>query len=174
MVDAVLDELKKATTQKNQTSAKKILIQSTNKAVLMKFKEKKQMNHDELVYKVDKNIRGVTDSAIKDIKNFAGSIVIRKHSVFPSNNGFVGLKNGTDVVVRLKSSGIRVYVETFRNEFLSQEFDFLSDPTVEIDSFVRGIKIHGIITDFPATTARYRSKETLLFSIASLTFLEAI
>ncbi|KAL1197346.1 Glycerophosphodiester phosphodiesterase GDPDL5 [Cardamine amara subsp. amara] len=159
VVDAVLDELKKATTQQNQTSAKTILIQSTDKSVLMKFKEKKQMNHDELVYRVVEDIRGVTDSAIKDIKNFAGSIVISKKSVFPYDNGFAKLETQKDVVARLNSSGLRVYVETFSNEFVSQECDFFSDPTVEIDSFVRDIKIDGIITDFPATTARYRKNK---------------
>lgn len=167
MVDAVLDELKKATTRESHTNARTILIQSSDKSVLMKFKEKKKMNHDELVYAVDESISDVTDSAIKDIKDFAGSIVISKKSVFPSNSGdgFVRLRTGTDVVPRLKSSGLRVFVETFHNEFVSQQFDFLADPTVEIDSFVRGIQIDGIITDFPATTTRYRSKKKVSSSL---------
>ncbi|EOA29960.1 hypothetical protein CARUB_v10013062mg [Capsella rubella] len=159
VVDAVLDELKRATNQQNQTSARKILIQSTDKSVLMRFKEKKHIFHDELVYRVDENIRDVEDSAIRDIKNFAGSVVISKKSVFPTNDGFVIHKKGPDVTQRLKNSGLRVYVETFSNEFISQPFDFFSDPTLEIDCFVKGIKIDGIITDFPATTARYRKNQ---------------
>lgn len=161
MVDAVLDELKKATAQESHRNATKILIQSTDKSVLMKFKEKKKMNHDELVYRVDEDIGDVTDSAIKDIKDFAGSIVISKKSVYPSisGNAFVRLRTGTGVVPRLKSNGLRVFVETFHNEFMSQQFDFFSDPTVEIHSFVRAIEIDGIITDFPSTTTRYRSKK---------------
>ncbi|CAH8261199.1 unnamed protein product, partial [Arabidopsis lyrata] len=158
VVDAVLDELKRATNQQNKTSARTILIQSTDKSVLMKFKEKNKMNHDELVYRVEENIGDVADSAIKDIKNFAGSIVISKKSVFPYV-GFITLTQGTNVVSKLKSSGLRVYVERFSNEFVTQAFDFYEDPTLEIDSFVRDIQIDGIITDFPATTARYRKNQ---------------
>ncbi|ESQ47827.1 hypothetical protein EUTSA_v10020151mg [Eutrema salsugineum] len=157
VVDAVLDELKKDTTQESQASARRILIQSTDKSVLMEFKEKKKMNHEELVYSVDEKIHDVTDSAIKDIKSFAGSIVINRDSVFSGNAGFITLK--TDVFPRLNSSGLRVYVETLSNEFVSYPFDFYSDPTMQIDTFVRDIKIHGIITDFPATTARYRKNQ---------------
>lgn len=164
MVDAVLDELKRATNQQNKTSARTILIQSTDKSVLMKFKEKNKMNHDELVYRVEENIGDVADSAIKDIKNFAGSIVISKKSVFPYV-GFITLTQGTNVVSKLKSSGLRVYVERFSNEFVTQAFDFYEDPTLEIDSFVRDIQIDGIITDFPATTARYRSKNIVSSSL---------
>lgn len=160
----MLDELKKATTQESQ----KILIQSTDKSVLMKFKEeKKNMNHDQLVYRVHEDIRDVADSAIKAIKSFAGSIVISKKSVFPDDHGFA--ERETNVVQKLRSSGLRVYVQTLSNEFVTQQYDFFSDPTVQIDSFVREIEIDGIITDFPATTARYRSK-SLLFSLACLTF----
>ncbi|KFK39359.1 hypothetical protein AALP_AA3G234500 [Arabis alpina] len=157
VVGAVLDELKKATSQESHRNATSILIQSTDKSVLMKFKEKKKMNHDDLVYRVDEDISDVTDSAIKDIKDVAGSIVISKKSVYPSytsRDGFVKLK--TDVVPRLQSNGLRVFVETFHNEFTTQQFDFYADPTVEIHSFVLDIKIDGIITDFPATTTRYR------------------
>jgi len=164
VVDAVLDELKRATTQQNKTSARTILIQSTDKSVLMKFKEKNKMNHDELVYRVDDNIRDVADSAIKDIKNFAGSIVISKKSVFPYK-GFIILEKETNIASKLKSNGLRVYVERFSNECVTHAFDFYDDPTLEIDSFVRDVQIDGIITDFPATTARYRSKKVVSSSL---------
>ncbi|CAH8337024.1 unnamed protein product [Eruca vesicaria subsp. sativa] len=148
IVDAVLDELKRATS--------KILIQSTEKSVLMEFKEKGKMSNEELVYVVDEDINDVTDSAVKDIKSFAGSVVISKKSVVPYHEEIVRIQNETNVVPKLRSSGLRVYVETFSNEFVTQPFDFFSDPTVEIDYFVRGYpEVDGIITDFPATTARY-------------------
>ncbi|WZY94812.1 hypothetical protein YC2023_067141 [Brassica napus] len=148
IVDAVLYELKRATSQ--------VLIQSTDKAVLIEFKEKGKMTNEELVYAVDEDIHDVADSAIKDIKSFAGSIVISKKSVVPYSEGIARLEKETDVVPRLRSSGLRVYVETFSNEFITQPYDFFSDPTVEIDYFVRGDpEVDGIITDFPATTSRY-------------------
>ncbi|KAF8103948.1 hypothetical protein N665_0182s0054 [Sinapis alba] len=153
IVDAVLDELKRAATSQETYT---ILIQSTDKSVLMEFKEKSNMNNNELVYAVDEDIHDVTDSAIKDIKSFAGSVVISKKSVVPYSEGITRLRAETVVIPRLRSSGLRVYVETFSNEFITQPYDFFSDPTVEIDYFVRGDpEVDGIITDFPETTARY-------------------
>lgn len=156
VVDAVLNKTERLSTQEGQTTSVAIMFQSTDKSVLMDFKKKKLIYPDELVYRVDQDIRDVTDSAIKEIMSFAGTIVISKESVLPYNGGLV--KKKTDVVARLKESGFRVYVETFRNEFVTQPFDLFSDSTVEINFFVQGVKIDGIITDFPATTARYRSK----------------
>ncbi|CAN6997495.1 unnamed protein product [Brassica oleracea var. botrytis] len=157
VVDAVLNKTERLTTQEGQTTSIAIMFQSTDKSVLMDFKEKKLIYPDELVYRVDEDIRDVTDSAIKEIMSFAGTIVISKESVLPYNGGLV--KKKTDVVARLKASGFRVYVETFSNEFVTQPFDLFSDSTVEIDFFVQAVKIDGIITDFPATTARYRKSQ---------------
>ncbi|WZY84135.1 hypothetical protein YC2023_030519 [Brassica napus] len=157
VVDAVLNKTERLSTQEGQTTSIAIMFQSTDKSVLMDFKKKKLIYPDELVYRVDEDIRDVTDSAIKEIMSFAGTIVISKESVLPYNGGLV--KKKTDVVARLKASGFRVYVETFSNEFVTQPFDLFSDSTVEINFFVQGVKIDGIITDFPATTARYRKSQ---------------
>ncbi|MCH99901.1 glycerophosphoryl diester phosphodiesterase family protein, partial [Trifolium medium] len=51
--------------------------------------------------------------------------------------------------------------ETFSNEFVSQAWDFYSDSTVEINSFVQGVEIDGIITDFPKTASRYTRNKCL-------------
>ena len=55
----------------------------------------------ERVYKVDKNISDAADSAIKDIKTFADSVVIGKASVFPETAAF--LVSSTNTLARLKS-----------------------------------------------------------------------
>lgn len=128
------------------------MIQSTNSSVLREFKEKNY----ELVYRVDENIRDATDATINDIKQFASSMVVNKESVYPQNTAFI--VRSTDIVSRLHKSNISVYVETFNNEFVSQAWDFFSDPTVEINSYVMGAGIDGVITSFPKTSAAYRSK----------------
>lgn len=159
VTDTVLDVLSKAGYDK-QTDLE-VMIQSSNSSVLMKFKD--QHNY-KLVYKVDENIRDALDATINDIKKFADSVVISKSSVFPDNSLF--LTGATDVVPRLNSAGLPVYVETFSNEFVSQAWDFFSDATVEINSYVMGANISGVITDFPLTSSRYKSKSsTWLLSI---------
>ncbi|CAN6856318.1 hypothetical protein HID58_048847 [Brassica napus] len=110
----------------------------------------------QLVYRVDEDIHNVTDSAIRDIMSFTGTIIISMNSVLPYNGGGLVRLKKTDVVPRLKASGVRVFVETFSNEFVTQPLDLFSDSTVEIDFLVQRAKIDGIITDFPATTARYK------------------
>lgn len=154
---AVLDVLSKAGYD-NQTSMK-VMIESTNSSVLMKFKDKKNYEH---VYRIEEDIRDAQDAALKDITGFADSVVISKASVFPVSVSF--LTEATNVVPKLTSYGLSVYVETFSNEFVSQAWDYFSDATVEINSFVSGANINGVITEFPQTSARYKSK-SLMFLV---------
>jgi glycerophosphoryl diester phosphodiesterase len=134
--------------------ALKVMIQSSNSSVLMQFKDK---TNYELVYKVEENVRDALNSTVEDIKKFADSVVVSKTSVFPENMAFV--TGVTDIVLKLQSFKLPVYVEIFNNEFVSQAWDFFSDATVEINSYVTGgVNVDGVITDFPKTAARYKSK----------------
>ncbi|KAB1224994.1 putative glycerophosphoryl diester phosphodiesterase 2 [Morella rubra] len=154
VTDAVIDALSKAGYD-NPTSLK-VLIQSSNSSVLLKFKDKKDY---ELVYKVNENFADVPDTTVQNIKTFADSVVVSKESVFPEISSF--LTAATATVSKLKSSNLSVYVETFSNEFVSQAWDFFLDSTVEINSFVVGAKVDGVITDFPKTAARYKRNRCL-------------
>ncbi|KAL2322738.1 hypothetical protein Fmac_027117 [Flemingia macrophylla] len=154
VTDAVIDTLSKAGYDK--PGAPKVMIQSTNSSVLLKFKKKTMY---ELVYKIDEIVRDAVDSAISDIKRFAHSVVIKKASVYPVSNLFA--MGSTKIVPKFKSSNLSVYVETFSNEFESQAWDFMSDATVEINTFVQDAEIDGIITDFPKTANRYRRNRCL-------------
>lgn len=129
------------------------MIQSTNSSVLVDFKKQSRY---ETVYQVEETIRDILDSAIEDIKKFADAVVVRKNSVFPVSQSFT--TGQTNLVERLQRFQLPVYVELFRNEFVSQPWDFLSDATVEINSHVTGAGINGTITEFPLTAARYKSK----------------
>ncbi|KAI3870562.1 hypothetical protein MKX03_022755 [Papaver bracteatum] len=154
VIDAVIDVLNKSG-YKNQT-AQDVIIQSTNKAVLTTFKAQSGYKR---MYMVDEDISSIDDSSIKDIKSFADSVAISKESIFPDEQLF--LTGSTKVVPRLKSFNLTVYAYLFRNEFVSQAWDFFSDPIVEINSYVMGSDIDGVITDFPATAASYKKSKCL-------------
>ncbi|KAI3923539.1 hypothetical protein MKX01_015367 [Papaver californicum] len=154
VTDAVIDVLNKSG-YKNQT-AQEVIIQSMNKAALTMFKAQSGYKR---MYMVDEDISSIDDSSIKDIKSFADSVAIGKESIFPSELLF--LTGSTKVVPRLHSFNLSVYAYLFRNEFVSQAWDFFSDPIVEINSYVMGGEIDGVITDFPATAASYRNSRCL-------------
>ncbi|KAI3466448.1 hypothetical protein Pfo_023111 [Paulownia fortunei] len=153
VTDAVLDALSKA--GYNQTT-KKIMIKSSDSAVLSKFKSS---SNYELVYLVDEDVRDILNSTIMEIKKFASSVVISKRSVFPTDKAF--LTGETTVVPKLQAFNLPVYVQFFRNEFVSQPWDFFSDAYVEINTHVSYMGINGVITDFPATAAKYKRNRCL-------------
>ncbi|XP_076958080.1 glycerophosphodiester phosphodiesterase GDPDL3-like [Bidens hawaiensis] len=136
---------------------KKILIESSDSAVLKVFKAKSSRH--ELVYEVDENIRDALNNTISDISEFANSVIIGKESVFPKSGGFLG--DQTDVVAKLHAFKLPVYVQFYNNEFVSQPWDFFSDPYVEINSYVNGPGVDGVITSYPATSSRYRRNKCL-------------
>ncbi|XP_076958083.1 glycerophosphodiester phosphodiesterase GDPDL3-like [Bidens hawaiensis] len=156
VTDAVMDVLNKSSINNNRT--KKILIQSSDSAVLKLFKARS--NRHELVYEVYENIRDALNSTIADISEFANSVIIGKESVFPKTSGFLGDQTG--VVAKLHAFKLPVYVQFYNNEFVSQPLDFFSDPYVEINSYVNGAKVDGVITSYPATASKYRRNRCLV------------
>ncbi|KAK6149377.1 hypothetical protein DH2020_016902 [Rehmannia glutinosa] len=154
VTNAVLDALSKA--GYNNQTAKKVMIKSSDSAVLSKFKSG---GNYELVYLVDEDVRDILNSTILEIKKFANSAVISKNSVFPTDAGF--LTGETAIVPKLQSFNLTVYVQFFRNEFVSQPWDFLSDPYVEINTHAYYMGIDGVITDYPATAAKFKRNRCL-------------
>ncbi|KAL0406974.1 UNVERIFIED_CONTAM: Glycerophosphodiester phosphodiesterase GDPDL4 [Sesamum latifolium] len=152
--EAVLDALSKAG-YNNQTT-KKVMIRSSDSAVLLKLKSS---SNYELVYLVDNDVRDILNSTILEIKKFADSVVLSKGSVFPTDDAFV--TGETTVVPKLQAFNLTVYVQYFQNEFVSQPWDFFSDAYVEINTHVSYMGINGVITDFPATAAKYRRNRCL-------------
>lgn len=151
ITDSVLDALSKAG-YNNQTRLG-VTIQSTNVSVLSKFKH---LTNYKRMYMLDESIGDALNSSLQDIKQSADSVAIKKDSIYPTNELFI--TGSTDLVAKMQSFGFNVYAYLFRNEFMSQAWDFFSDPTVEINSFVQGAGVDGIFTDFPGTARRYRSK----------------
>lgn len=147
---AVLDALSKA--GYNSQTAKKVMIQSNESSVLEEFKKSSY----ELVYLVDDDISDIKNSTLLEIKTFAKSVVITKKSVFPSEDAFI--IGQTNVVQKLQSANLPVYVRLFNNEFVSQAWDFFSDSSAELNNYVLGAGVDGLVTEYPLTAARYRSK----------------
>ena len=144
----------------NQTT-KEVMIQSEDSAVLVKFMQQKTKY--KLAYTIPENIGDASASLLADVKEFAHAVVIDKSSVFAQSVHFI-IKQ-TSLVKDLRSAGLEVYVQVFRNEFVSQPWDFFSDATVEINTYVQTINVDGLITDFPKTARRYKSKSHLRFFI---------
>ncbi|KAD3067185.1 hypothetical protein R6Q59_018720 [Mikania micrantha] len=155
VTDAVMDVLNKSRINNQRT--KKILIESSDSAVLKVFKARS--NRHELVYEVNEDIRDALNSTIADISQFANSVIVGKESVFPRSNGFLG--DQTDVVAKLQSFKLPVYAQFYNNEFVSQPWDFFSDPYVEINSYINGAGVDGVITSYPATASKYRRNHCL-------------
>jgi glycerophosphoryl diester phosphodiesterase len=137
----------------NQT-AKEVMIQSEDSAVLVKFKQQKTQY--KLVYTLPQDIGDASNSSLADVKAFADAVVVDKRSVFAQSLHFI-IKQ-TNLLKDLQSAGLAVYAQVFSNEFVSQPWDFFSDATVEINSYVQTLKVDGLITDFPKTVRRYKSK----------------
>ncbi|KAI8007006.1 Glycerophosphodiester phosphodiesterase GDPDL3 [Camellia lanceoleosa] len=154
VTDAVLNAIKKFSL--NSRTVKKIMVQSSNSSVLIKFN---QESNYELVYKVDENIRDADAVTIADIKKFANSVVISKSSVFPDSQAYITSMTG--IVQKLQGFKLAVYAGLFRNEFVSQDWDFFSDATLEINNFVMGAGVDAVVTEFPRTAARYKRNRCL-------------
>lgn len=149
----------------DQTSGLKVMVQSTNSSTLLKVKKQSSAAY-ELVYEIDENIRDADNKTVEGIKRFAHSVVVMKTSVFPTSSLFLTGIVGT--FEKLKAFNLTVYSKLFSNEFVSQAWDFFSDGTVEINSFVMGtVSIDGVVTDFPKTAAAYKSKLLLFQAIVN-------
>ncbi|KAI7726164.1 hypothetical protein M8C21_018185 [Ambrosia artemisiifolia] len=155
VTDAVMEALNKSRINNQRT--KKILIESSDSAVLKLFKARS--NWHELVYEVNENIRDALTSTIADISKFANSVIIGKESVYPRSKRFLG--DQTDVVAKFHAFKLPVYVQLFENDFVSLPRDFHLDPYVEINTYVNGVGVNGVITSYPSTACRYRRNRCL-------------
>ncbi|KAL5214491.1 hypothetical protein ABZP36_003643 [Zizania latifolia] len=149
MVDAVIKALEAA--GYNKQTAQKVLIESTNSSVLVKFKQ--QTKYD-LVYMINEEVKDATPSSLAAIKKFADAVSVEGSCIFPENHHLTTYQ--TNLVESLQNAGLPVYVYTLMNEFASQPYDFFSDATAQINAYVQGAGVDGVITEFPATARRYK------------------
>ncbi|RCV07062.1 hypothetical protein SETIT_1G213900v2 [Setaria italica] len=150
VVDAVIKALDDS--GYNKQTAQKVMIQSTNSSVLVKFKQETKYD---LVYMIEESVRDAAPSSLADIKKFASAVSVNTQSVFPTTNQFL-INQTNKLVPTLQSAGLSVYAYVLMNEFTSQPYDFFSDATAQINAYVQSAKVDGIITDFPGTAHRYK------------------
>uniref|UniRef100_A0A0E0IE15 glycerophosphodiester phosphodiesterase n=1 Tax=Oryza nivara TaxID=4536 RepID=A0A0E0IE15_ORYNI len=152
VVDSVTKALSDAGYNNQTTKAKEVMIQSEDSAVLVNLKQLETKY--KLVYTLPSTIGDASASSLVDVKKFADAVIVDRESIFPESQGFI--MKETNLVKDLRSAGLAIYAQVFRNEFVSPPWDFFSDVTVEINSYVQLVNIDGIITDFPKTVRRYK------------------
>lgn len=167
VVDAVIKALDDSGYSKQ--TAQKVMIQSTNSSVLVKFKQQTKYN---LVYMINEDVRDAAPSSIADIKKFADAVSVLTTSIYPQTRlmgGFLTTQTN-HLVESLQSAGLPVYVYLLMNEFVSQPYDFFSDATSQINAYVQkqGGGVDGLITDFPGTAHRYKCTFSITFSCSTV------
>eukprot|EP01018_Ginkgo_biloba_P028322 Gb_10598 [translate_table: standard] len=147
VIDATISALN---TSGYDNMTERVQIQSDDSAVLLEFKQRTGFK---LVYNIDAVNVTVPDSTIKEIKEFADTVSLSRGLIFPAYESL--LLEATDIVSRMHRHNISVFVFSLRNEYPSLAFDYLCDPTMEINAFAKVAKVDGIMTEFPATAKAY-------------------
>lgn len=153
IIDAVTTALKNATLDKQATQ--KVLIQSDDSSVLLKFKD---FPNYQRVLEIKKEFNGTGKAVAEEIKKYADAIRVYRDTIvinhpFPV---FMSL-NFSDLVEVMHEANISVHVGVLRNEFQNFIFDYYSDPYVELATLTQK-GVDGIATDFPSTALAYMSK----------------
>ncbi|CAA7397951.1 unnamed protein product [Spirodela intermedia] len=129
-----------------------VIIQSTNSSALRKVQ---QLNSSyKLMYKIEELIRDVEASAVKEIAEFASFVAVSKVSICLDNIKY--LLNKTRVVEKFNAEKLPVFTYLFQNEFVSVSWDVYNDPIADINLFIKGAGVEGLITEFPATVEAFR------------------
>ncbi|KAJ0261479.1 Glycerophosphodiester phosphodiesterase GDPDL7 [Hirschfeldia incana] len=148
IVDSVKSAVTKSTLDKQLTQ--KVLIQSDDSSVLSGFPAVTPYTR---VLTIDKEIGDAPKPSIEEIKKYAEAVNLKRSSLVTTSESFATGK--TNVVEEMHKGNVSVYVSVLRNEYLSIAFDYFSDPTVELATFIAGNGVDGVITEFPATATRY-------------------
>ncbi|KAJ3679120.1 hypothetical protein LUZ60_017131 [Juncus effusus] len=148
IVKTVSDALTNASYDKQ--TKQKVLLQSDDTSVLASFKKTSY----ERVLRIKEGVTSVPALSASEVKLYADSVNIQRTSL--TINTAIDLLSGyTDVVKTMQNAKLSVYVSHLRNEFQAIAYDFFSDPMVEIATYVNGLGVDGLVTDFPSTAFSY-------------------
>ncbi|KAJ7979628.1 glycerophosphodiester phosphodiesterase GDPDL7 [Quillaja saponaria] len=148
IVGAVNTALSNATLDKQSTQ--QIMIQSDDSSVLSKFKHVPTYKR---VLFINEKIGNAPKQTVEEIKKYADAVNVPRSSVVEISDSFA--TRFTSVVKDMHAANISVYVHVLMNEFINVPFDYFSDPTVELATYVQGGLVDGVVTDYPATASRY-------------------
>lgn len=149
-MDAVSSALANASLDKQ--SLQRVLIQSDDSSVLLKFKD---VPTYERVFYLEQSISGAPEQVAQEVKKYADAVFVHRDAIVVASDNFAF--NFTKTVPAFHAANISVYVGVLKNEFENFIFDYLSDPYVEISSFYSQ-QVDGFVTDYPATANMFASK----------------
>ncbi|GFP81712.1 glycerophosphodiester phosphodiesterase gdpdl7 [Phtheirospermum japonicum] len=129
----------------DKQSTQKVLIQSDDSSVLLKFKD---IPSYQRVFYLQDSISGAPDQVAQEVKKYADAVFVHRDAIVVASDDFAF--NFTKTVPALHAANISVYVGVLKNEFENLIFDYLSDPYVELNTFYLQ-QVDGFITDYPAT-----------------------
>lgn len=129
------------------------MIQSDDSSVLSKFSN---FPNYERVLSIKEAISNAPKEVVAEIKKNANAVAVDRESIVQQNSGFF-TEGVTQVVDEMHAENISVYVTPIRNEFVFFNFDYLSDPYLQLATYV-SLHVDGVITEFPATASAYMSK----------------
>ncbi|KAL3643240.1 hypothetical protein CASFOL_014055 [Castilleja foliolosa] len=143
VVGTVTTALSNATFDKQSTQ--KVLIQSDDSSVLLKFKDVPSYQR---VFFLQESISGAPNQVAQEVKKYADAVFVHRDAIVVASDNFAF--NFTKTVPEFHAANISVYVGVLKNEFENLIFDYLSDPYVELTTFYLQ-QVDGFVTDYPAT-----------------------
>ncbi|KAL0340435.1 UNVERIFIED_CONTAM: Glycerophosphodiester phosphodiesterase GDPDL7 [Sesamum radiatum] len=93
-------------------------------------------------------ISGAPAQVAQEVKKYADAIFVHRDAIVASTENFC--QNFTNTIPAFHAVNISIYVGILKDEFENLNFDYLSDPYVELATY-NSLKVDGIMTDFPAT-----------------------
>jgi len=149
IVDAVSSALVNASYDKE--TRQQVLIASNDSAVLVAFSKFPGFKR---VLQISHMISDASKQSV-EVAKFADAVSISHGSVVEAQGSF--LVRFTDVIDKMHSANLSVYIGVLRDEFMNLAFDFCANPMAEIVLY-SSLMADGIVTEFPATAAEYFSE----------------
>ncbi|XP_039132567.1 glycerophosphodiester phosphodiesterase GDPDL6-like [Dioscorea cayenensis subsp. rotundata] len=134
----------------DQQTLQQVYIQSDDTSVLEKFKS---VSTYKRVLMIKESISDAPKPSVTEIKQFADAVNLPRSSLVAYSDFF--LSGFTPVAKEMFAANISVFVSVLRNEFMALAFDYFSDPTVEVATYVLGLGLDGVVTEYPATASSY-------------------
>ncbi|CAL5041784.1 unnamed protein product [Urochloa decumbens] len=147
IVDAVSSALINASYDKE--TRQQVLIASDDSAVLGAFNKFPGFKR---VLQIGNVISDASNQSVEEVAKFADAVSISRGSVVQAHGSF--LVQFTNVIDKMHTANLSVYVGLLKDEFMNLGFDFLANPMVEIVTY-SSLMVDGIVTEFPATAAEY-------------------
>ncbi|KAJ0029955.1 hypothetical protein Pint_14559 [Pistacia integerrima] len=148
IVDVVTNALSNATFDKQSTQL--VLISSDDSSVLSKFSGVRAYKR---VLHLKNEVSDAPKDSVEETKKYADVVIVLRPSLITVRDGFI--VTFTNVLKEMHGANISVYVSVFKNEFISLAFDYFADPVVELATYIGGMGVDGIVTEFPATASKY-------------------